>query len=113
MNDLIRNIYKLLTDIGVVKSGNQFSREWLGRSDRLYSYILSSGRTPGLDIMLGLYVRLVNLCSVLISVGDNNNAKQVYNISTMLLSEMTEDCLTRKPYRRKKSAVDKSVSVVC
>jgi hypothetical protein len=102
MNELLHEIYKILTALGIAKSGNQFSRELLGRSDRLYSWILATGRAPALDVMLGLYLRLDDLCENAQKDGDANRAKILDGLTTRLWDTIREESLAKGPNRRKK-----------
>lgn len=102
MNELLHEIYRILTSLGIAKSGNQFSRELLGRSDRLYSWILATGHAPALDVMVGLYSRLDDLCEKAQKEGDANRAKILDGLTTRLWDTIREKSLTKGPNRRKK-----------
>ncbi len=106
MNLIIVQIYQTLLDNGFVKSGNQFSREWLGRSDRLYSWLLSTGRAPGIDVMLGLYARLEQLCSRISMYENYIYYSNFCDLRNRLWSELIKTCLNKKAHRKKLSTID-------
>ena len=102
MNELLHEIYRVLKSLGIAKSGNQFSRELLGRSDRLYSWILATGHAPALDVMVGLYSRLDDLCESAEKDGDANKAKILDALTKRLWDTIRQESLTKGPNRRKK-----------
>ncbi|MBL4911444.1 MAG: hypothetical protein JKX78_15730 [Alteromonadaceae bacterium] len=58
MNDLDA-IYASLKDLGLCKTGYQFSREYLGRAPNYYSVVKASDKQPGIAVMNMLYYSLV------------------------------------------------------
>ena len=102
MNELLHETYRTLKHFGIVKSCNDFSRKMLGRSSRLYSWILATDHPPALDVMLGLYARLDDLCAEAEATGDLQRAKALDNLAERLWTEIRAESLTKGPCRRKK-----------
>jgi hypothetical protein len=57
----IKDIYGELRKFGLTCSQVEFSRIWLGRSDRYYSYLIASQREPGLATLNGIWWRIDSL----------------------------------------------------
>ncbi len=106
MNILIHEIYNTLIKLGIVKSGNQFSIDMLGRSSRLYSFIKATGRNPPIDVALGLYGRLDKLCLQAENSGDKQMAKTLDELTSKLWVSMMDESLQKQPHRRRKHLDD-------
>ncbi len=102
LNELLYEIFDTLRLHNLVKSGNDFSRRFLGRSERLYSYIHSSGNEPNLGVMLGLYTRLDNMCWQAIKEKEHLNAAIFEELSDRLWEAIRAESLRKGPHRRKK-----------
>ena len=100
--DIIDDIYDTLLYYGDVKSQNQFSRDMLGRSSRLYSLVLATHNPPALDVMLGLYARLDDLCEVAAKSGNTLKATKLDDLTTRLWDEIRTESLARGPFKRSK-----------
>jgi len=62
-NGVIVDSYKLLFEMKMVYSHNQFSRDFLGKSSRYMSWICANNhqREPSVEVCVNLYVRLIKL----------------------------------------------------
>jgi len=54
----LTEIYSAMHCAGLTKSQMEFSKIWLGRSSRYYSYLLATQREPGLATLCGIAWRL-------------------------------------------------------
>ena len=102
MNEQLYEIYRLLRALGIVKSENQFSRDYLGRTARIFSWMKISGHAPALDVMLGLYNRLVNLHEELEISGEIARAQLIDATTDKLWEVIRRESLLKKPHSRKK-----------
>jgi len=105
-NALIYETYKTLISFGIVKSCNDFSRKMLGRSSRLYSWILATNHAPALDVMLGLYVRIDDLHAEAEAADDTKRALVLNDMAGRLWTAIREESLTKGPRRRKQALAD-------
>ena len=110
MNEILYEIYKLLRASGFVKSENQFSRDYLGRTARIFSWIKISGHAPAIDVMLGLYNRLINLHEELEASGEIARAQLIDATTTKLWEVMRRESLAKKPCSRKKHFSDGAIA---
>ncbi len=106
MNEMLYEIYRLLYTLGFVKSENQFSRDYLGRTARIFSWMKISGHAPALDVMLGLYNRLINLHEELEVSGEIARAQLIDASVTKLWEVIRHESLAKKPFSRKKHLCD-------
>ncbi|MCM8737276.1 hypothetical protein M5E06_24455 [Azospirillum sp. A1-3] len=53
--------YNILRDFGLCATQADFSREWLGASDRYFSFLLAKQREPHMTALMGLAARLERL----------------------------------------------------
>jgi len=104
LNDILYDTFDTLRAYGFVRSGSEFSRDFLGRSDRLYSWILSSGHEPNLSVMLGLYNRLEDMYLKAESAKEHINAIVLSDLTDRLWEEIRAESLRKGPNRRKKPA---------
>ena len=102
MNEQLYEIYRLLRALGVVKSENQFSRDYLGRTARIFSWMKISGHAPALDVMLGVYNRLVNLQEELEISGEKARAELIDDTTDKLWEVIRRESLLKRPHSRKK-----------
>ncbi len=98
-------ICEKMKDINVVKSDIQFSIELLQRSPRLYSWAKSSKHAPALDVLLGLYNRLDDLCEKFKLQNMNFEASIVDDLTDRLWEKIREESLSRTFFTRKKPVV--------
>ena len=101
MNSLFHEIYRELRGLGITVSGNDFSRNLLGRSSRYYSWVLATGHEPDLGAMVGLYSRIDDLCTRAEMAGDMTQAKALDDMTTRLWDAIRHKSLTKGPNRRK------------
>jgi hypothetical protein len=106
LNELLYEIYDELKIHGLVESGNEFSREWLGRSDRLYSWIKSSGHEPNLAVMMGLYTRLDLKCWEAIRAKEHLHSALYEELADRLWEAIRAVSIRKGPNRRKKPVSD-------
>ena len=99
---IIDEIFNTLMCFGDVTSQNQFSRDMLGRSSRLYSLVLATHNPPALDVMLGLYARLDDLCEMAAKAGNTSKANKLDDLTTRLWDEIRTESLARGPFKRSK-----------
>ena len=111
MNELLSEIYDTLRKYKIISSGNEFSREYLGRSDRLYSYIHSSGNEPNLSVMIGLYHRLDEMLSKSMKNKEHMNATIFEDLADRLWDAIKDESLRKGPHRRKKQSDDDARTV--
>ncbi len=102
MNDVLYDTYRIMRGLGITKSANHFSIEFLGRSKRLYSWILSSGHKPPLDVMVRLYAKIDDLCSEAKATGDIAKAELFELLTDRIWSSVRTESLTMEPNRRSK-----------
>ena len=110
MNEQLYEIYRLLRALGIVKSENQFSRDYLGRTARIFSWMKISGHPPALDVMLGLYNRLINLHEELEVSGEIARAQLIDATTTKLWEVIRQESLLKKPCSRKKHFRDGAIA---
>jgi len=104
---ILHDIYSTLKSFGDVKSQNQFSQKMLGRSSRLYSLVLATDNPPALDVLIGLYARLDDMCELAEKAGNISKAKQLDDLTTRLWREIRTESLVRGPFKRsKRRAID-------
>ena len=103
-NNLLHETYSTLCRMGLVTSGNDFSRRMLGRSARLYSWIKATDHPPALDVLLGLYARLDDLHDEAHAKGDAITARTLDDLAGRLWTMIREESLTRGPNRRNKAS---------
>ncbi len=101
MNELLYEISRVIKSFGVVKTDNQFSIEWLGRSPRLYSWAKATGNPPAMDVLVGLYNRLEILRNRYEQTGDAANATIIDDLTDRLWESIREESLARTYFRRK------------
>jgi hypothetical protein len=54
----LESVYGLLRNLNLVKSQQDFSRHYLGTSDRYYAMLRASGRSPSAKVLANLAGRL-------------------------------------------------------
>ena len=106
MNELLYETFRELRGLGITNSGNDFSRNMLGRSSRYYSWVLATGHQPDLGVMVGLYTRIDDLCTSAEVTGDIKRATALDDLTTRLWEEIRHQRLTKGPNRRKKAVGD-------
>ena len=106
MNELLHYAFKELSGLGITNSGNDFSRNMLGRSSRYYSWVLATGHEPDLGAMVGLYARIDDLHASAEMAGDIRRATALDDLTTRLWDEIRHQSLTKGPSRRKKHVCD-------
>ena len=106
MNELLYETFRELRGLGITNSGNDFSRNMLGRSSRYYSWVLATGHQPDLGVMVGLYTRIDDLHASAEVAGDLLRATALDDLTTRLWDEIRHQSLTKGPNRRKKPAGD-------
>jgi hypothetical protein len=57
----IKEIFEFMRECGLTNSQVEFSKLWLGRSDRYYSHLVALGREPGIATLCGIVWRLERL----------------------------------------------------
>ncbi|MFC5304836.1 DUF6626 family protein [Azospirillum picis] len=50
--------YNILLNLGVCSTQAEFSRDWLGASERYFSFLLATHREPHMTALMGLAARL-------------------------------------------------------
>ena len=106
MNELLYKTFKELRGLGITTSGNDFSRNMLGRSSRYYSWVLATGHEPDLGVMVGLYTRIDDLHTSAEVAGDIRRATALDDMTSRLWEEIRHQSLTKGPNRRKKPVGD-------
>ena len=106
MNELLYETYRVLRGLGEVKSENDFSRKYLGRSDRIMSWIKASGHPPAIDMMLGLYARLDDYYTENEATGNLGRAKVIDGLTNRLWATLREESIRKGPNRRVKVTAD-------
>ena len=102
MNELLQEICEKMKEIDVVKSDIQFSIELLQRSPRLYSWCKSSKHAPALDVLIGLYNRLEDLCEKFKLEDKDYDANIVDDLTDRLWHKIREESLSKTFFKRKK-----------
>lgn len=105
MNELLQEICEVMKNMDVIRSDIQFSAELLQRSPRLYSWAKSSKHAPALDVLLGLYNRLDDLCEKFKRENKDNNANVINDLTDRLWQKMREESLTKTFFTRKKPVI--------
>ena len=101
MNELLFEISDTMKRFDIVKTDNQFSIEWLGRSPRLYSWAKATGNPPAMDVLVGLYNRLDILRSKYEQTGEIDNAAIIDDLTDRLWDGIRSESLSRTYFRRK------------
>jgi len=112
MNELLQEICLKMKEMQIVKSDIQFSIELLQRSPRLYSWAKSSKHAPALDVLLGLYNRLDDLCEKLKHENKQRYADILCELADRLWTKIREESLSRTFFTRKKPVVRKSTYAI-
>lgn len=60
----VTELYEGLHACSLARSQVEFSRIWLGRSDRYYSYLVATQREPGVAALLAVLWRLERLQAI-------------------------------------------------
>lgn len=55
---IVAKIYNIILDLGVCSTQAEFSRDWLGASERYFSFLLATRRDPHMTALMGLAARL-------------------------------------------------------
>lgn len=66
--------YNILLNLGICSTQAEFSRDWLGASERYFSFLLATHRDPHMTALMGLAARLECLADRLST--DPNLTKQ-------------------------------------
>jgi len=109
MNSLsaaISDAYNILSDIGEVVSHNQFSRQYMRKSDRYMSWMRANEfqHEPSIEAVLAVYINLDEACNRLTADGNSTAADRLYALRDAIWSTIREAVLTREPNRRPKPA---------
>ena len=67
---MIDLVFDELRDIGVVSSGSDFSKDWLGRHEGYYRSLRSKQRKPSMYVLVSCACRLQDRGDSLIAYGD-------------------------------------------
>ena len=106
MNELLYETYMALRDFHYVDSAVQFSREYLGRSDRMYSWLLSSGHKPDIGVMVGLVARLEDLHYDATKENNTRVTAVLDDFHERITECIKQESLRKGPNRRKKHVGD-------
>ncbi len=106
MNELLHQTFKELRGLGITNSGNDFSRNMLGRSSRYYSWVLATGHEPDLGAMVGLYARIDDLCASAEISGDMTRATALDALTSRLWDTIRQQSLVKGPNRRRVLVAD-------
>ncbi len=97
----INYIYNTLMEMGLARSQCDFSRTWLGRSRRYYSYLLATDKAPPLDIRVGLATRLEIVADILRGAGHDRAAGELQAIATAMWAEVRRGSVKGPPSHKK------------
>lgn len=97
---MILDIYTRIKRIGLAKSQLEFSRVWLGRSQRYYSHLVASGREPGVGTLVGLHWRLSNCAD---NLPANASRAQLHALCDELQAHIKTKAVTRIRHRSYRS----------
>ena len=102
----ISEAYDVLSDIGEVMSQNQFSRQFMRKSDRYMSWMRANEfqHEPSIAAALAVYINLDEACNRLAADGNSTAADRLDTLIGMLWSRIKEAVLTSEPNRRPKPA---------
>lgn len=92
---MIRDIYGTMKAAGLTNSQVDFSRIWLGRSDRYYSHLIAVGHEPGLATLCGIKWRLEQLRSQSKSAPDPT----LLELQHQIASEIERRAITDRRHR--------------
>ncbi|WP_448189352.1 DUF6626 family protein [Azospirillum sp. sgz301742] len=62
---MLKQVYEELVRLGICSSQVEFSRVWLGSSDRYFSNVIATGRQPSVQVLTSLALRLERLAATL------------------------------------------------
>ena len=102
----INEAYNFLSDIGEVMSQNQFSRQFMRKSDRYMSWMRANEfqHEPSIGAVLAVYINLGEACNRLSANGNITAADRLETLMGMLWMAIKEAVLTSEPNRRPKPA---------
>ncbi len=102
----VNEAYNILSDIGEVMSQNQFSRQFMRKSDRYLSWMRANEfqHEPSIEAVLTVYLNLVETCKRLAADGNSTAADRLETLGDRLWMAIMEAVLTSEPNRRPKPA---------
>ncbi|MBB4347017.1 DUF6626 family protein [Aliirhizobium cellulosilyticum] len=92
----VKEIYDKIHQLGLVGSQVEFSRVWLGRSDRYYSNLIAVRRQPSVETLCGIAWRIETIA---VHAGDERR-KHLLAIK----AELNRMIVHRATFRRKERA---------
>ncbi|MDQ2106436.1 DUF6626 family protein [Azospirillum isscasi] len=93
--------YNILLNVGVCSTQAEFSRNWLGASDRYFSFLLATGRDPHMTALMGLAARLERLTDHLsIDTRFTKQAQIFSNLVDEMWDHMRARAVATTPKRR-------------
>ena len=109
MNNLssaINEAYLSLKDLGETISHNQFSRQFMRKSDRYMSWMRANEfqHEPSIEAVLAVYINLDELCNRFVADGNDTVAARLNLLADRLWVAIKESVLTSEPNRRPKPA---------
>ncbi|MFC3442164.1 DUF6626 family protein [Sphingobium rhizovicinum] len=102
MRDL-SDIFNLLCEYNLCSNQSDFSRDWLGRSNGYYAYLLSSGAEPNSASLGMLCARISNVLFQTVGKIDESDRKRLLKASVlagiMMMRERSYEVSKRRVHR--------------
>lgn len=96
----VTEIYNLLVRLGLAKSQCDFSRRFLGRSPRYYSYLRATGSNPPVEVLMALAMRLEWISQAAESMNEMPWAAEVLCVAGELREEVEKRSIATMPRPR-------------
>ncbi|MFC5351102.1 MULTISPECIES: DUF6626 family protein [Azospirillum] len=98
---VLSDIYNILLSNSFCSSQVEFSRVWLGCSSRYYSNLLATGRTPSIQVLTSLALRLKRLSTALVELNPHSAiATRLRHCADAVWIDIDQRSLCRTPRRR-------------
>ena len=106
LSSAINEAYLSLKDLGETVSHNQFSRQFMRKSDRYMSWMRANQfqHGPSIEAVLAVYINLNELSNRFVADGNETVAARLNLLAERLWSTIKESVLTSEPNRRTKHA---------
>ena len=93
-------IYHLLVRLGLAANQCDFSRRFLGRSPRYYSYLQATGSNPPVEVLMALAMRLEWISQAAESVNETPWAAELLGVAGELREEVEKRSIATMPRPR-------------
>ncbi|MEI6557548.1 MAG: DUF6626 family protein [Rhodospirillaceae bacterium] len=104
MTDLGEVLYGIINEMkrcGYAISDNKFSELMLAKSKRYVSWLRASNHSPGIDVLVNLYVRLDSMGEEFKQSGDTVSANEIDGMTDRLWDAIRQASMTSAPNSRR------------